>query len=132
MWRQKADQQKRNLYRQIFDTIVAKGDDSPVLCLFWTWGRAFPVADGDIAGTGTRVKNGYHDLKTLLQAHHRHFIRITWRWGLQFAMWLIAPKGILEELRIALDEASEDLRSQLIVNGCHNRLGNPHIEVAIV
>lgn len=47
MWREPADQLKRNRYGAIVEGLVHRGPDAPSLILFWTWGRAFLSADGD-------------------------------------------------------------------------------------
>jgi len=94
MWRQPADQLKRDHYRAIVDGVVRHGDDAPSLILFWTWGRNFPVAEGDLNGTLKHVKNGYQELRARFHDAGFRFVRVKWRWQLQFAMWVVVPRAI--------------------------------------
>ena len=48
MWRQPGDQRSRNRYGAIVHSLIRRGLDAPSLVLFWTWGRAFPIAEGDL------------------------------------------------------------------------------------
>ena len=131
MWRQNQDQPRRNRYRRIIERLIARGQESPLLMLFWTWGRAFPVADGDLDGTNTRVGNGYQELRGLLHQANRHFLRVTWRWRLQFAMWVLVPESHLTALCAALQRHCDDIRDHLQQRGCGGRLANPNIEVVV-
>jgi hypothetical protein len=131
MWSQDKDQPRRNRYRQIIERLIARGQGSPLLMLFWTWGRAFPVADRDLDGTNSPVENGYQELRGVLHQANKHFIRVTWRWGLQFAMWVLVPESHLEALSAALQRRCDDIRDHLQQRGCRGRLANPNIEVVV-
>jgi 23S rRNA A2030 N6-methylase RlmJ len=131
MWRQAQDQPRRNRYRRILDRLIQRGEESPSLMLFWTWGRAFPVADGDLDGTNDPVGNGYQELRNVLHQANRHFVRVTWRWGLQFAMWVLVPTPHLEALTAAIQLRCDELRDHLLHRGCGGRLANPDIQVAV-
>lgn len=131
MWRQEEDRQRRNRYRRVVENILAKGLDSPSLILFWTWGRAFPVAEGDLDGTNSPAGNGYQELRECLHRSGRRFIRITWRWGLQFAMWVLVPDSHVTALCAALQRECDATSNHLVRNGCGGRLANPAIDVAI-
>ena len=117
MWRQPADQIKRNRYGAVLDGLLRCGADCPSLILFWTWGRAFPVADGDLSGTNQPVKNGYQDLRAKLHKANVHFVRVTWRWGLQFAMWVVVPGAHVIALRDNIGMHCRLLRDHLIRHG---------------
>ena len=129
MWRDPADQDRRDRYRRIVDRVASP--TSPELVLFWTWGRAFPAADGDLAGTSEAVRNGYQELRGVLHAGDRHFIRVTWRRGLQFVMWVTAPAPHLESLGLAIDRSCARLVDHLEERGCDDRLSHAAVEVAI-
>jgi hypothetical protein len=129
MWRQAQDQLRRNRYRRIIERLIARGDESPSLLLFWTWGRAFPVADGDLNGTNTPVPNGYQGLRDVLHQGNRRFIRVTWRWGLQFAMWVLVPEPYLDALCAALQLRCDEVRDHLQQGGY--QFTNPNIDVVV-
>lgn len=129
MWRQPKDQARRNRYRRIVERVIALGDASPMLVLFWTWGRAFPVADGDLDGTATPVRGGYQELRGVLRRANRRFVRVTWRWGLQFAMWAVVPDSDLDGLRVELQRRCDELATHLQRHG--TRLANPQITVVL-
>jgi hypothetical protein len=131
MWRQEEHQHQRDRYKNIFDQLIRAGDNSPLLILFWTWGRAFPVAEGDLGGTSKRVSNGYQDLREQLNKSGRHFIRVTWRWGLQFVMWILVPDSDLVELAAKLQRQCDALRDHLLARGCQGRLSNPNVQILI-
>ena len=131
MWRQPADQQRRDHYGAIVDGLVKHGPDAPSLVLFWTWGRAFPVAAGDLDGTATPVRNGYADLRAKLHNAGFRFVLVKWRWGLQFAMWVVVPAGQLTALRDDIDLHCGLLTNHLMRNGCRQSLSQPQIEVAV-
>jgi hypothetical protein len=102
IWRQNCYQPRRNRYRRIVEQLIARGQESPLLLLFWTWGNDFPGAVGDLDGTKKPVRDGYQELRCLLHQAKRHFIRVTWRWRFQFAMWVLVPDSHLEALAAAL------------------------------
>jgi hypothetical protein len=129
MWRQSQDQPRRNRYRRIVERLIGRGQQSPLLLLFWTWGHAFPVAEGDLNGTNESVPNGYQELRGLLHQANRHFIRVTWRWGLQFAMWILVPDSHLVALSDALRLRCDELRDHLQQRGCNGQQANPDIAV---
>ena len=131
MWRQDQDQPRRDRYRGVIDRVVSKGQDAPSLILFWTWGRAFPVAEGDLDGTSSPVRNGYQELRECLHCAGRRFIRVTWRWGLQFAMWVLVPDPHLTGVCAALRRECDATRNHLVRGGCSGRLANPNIDVVI-
>ena len=132
MWREARDQRLHNRYRRIVEQLIARGDESPSLVIFWTWGRAFPIADGDLDDTNRRVANGYQELRDLLHQADRHFIRVTWRWGLQFAMWVIVPDSHLRALCDAVQRRCDELRDHVQQHrGCRVRLANPDIKVLV-
>jgi hypothetical protein len=128
MWRRRRHQCRRDLYRRIFDRLLALPEPPP-LVLFWTWGRAFKAAVGDIEGARPPVRNGYQELRQLLHTTDRSFIRVSWRWGLQFAMWIVVPAAHLQPLEEALQWRCNEIRDHLLNNGC--RLINPDIRVTV-
>lgn len=131
MWRQPVDQHKRDRYGAIIDGLVAHGLDAPSLVLFWTWGRAFPVAESDLDGTATPVRNGYADLRAKLHEAGFHFVLVKWRWGLQFAMWVVVPAAQLTGLRDDIDLHCRLLSNHLSRYGCSQSLSQPRVEVAV-
>ena len=131
IWRQDQDRPRRDRYRRIIDTLVAQGEEAPALILFWTWGRAFPVARGDLDGTSEPAANGYQDLRSVLHGADKPFIRVTWCWGLQFAMWVSVPHSHLEPLRAVLQQRCDELLDHLDRQGCGRRLANPTVEVRV-
>ncbi len=131
MWRQDHDQLRRNRYRRIVDLLIDRGQDSPLLILFWTWGRDFRIADGDLNGTNARVGNGYQELRDRLHQAGRHFIRVSWRWGLQFAMWVLVPDSHLNDLCVALQRQCNDVCDHLLRYGCRGRLASPNVQVIV-
>ena len=113
MWRQPCHQAQRDRYGQIVDAVCELNQESPLLVLFWTWGRAFPAADGDLNDSNHRIRNGYQDLRCRLHKAGRHFIRILWRWQLQFAMWVLVPDSQQRELVNALRQHCSNVRAHL-------------------
>jgi hypothetical protein len=130
MWRQPEHQASRDRYRSICEQLLAL-EDAPQLVLFWTWGRAFPVADADLGGTSQPARNGYHQLRQLLHDADRHFIRVRWRWGLQFAMWVVVPAVHLRPLEASVRYRCTEIRDHLRSHGCAQRLSSPDIEVTV-
>jgi hypothetical protein len=130
MWRQPGDRKRRNRYPRIFDQLLAL-PEPPQLLLFWTWGRAFPVADGDLQGTNAPVTNGYQELRQVLHSGNRHIVRVSWRWGLQFAMWVVLPPSHLEPFALTLRQRCDEIRDHLRRHGCASRLSRPDIEVLV-
>ena len=126
MWRQACHQAQRDLYGRIVDAVIAQGQESPLLALFWTWGRAFPAAEGDLQDTNCRVANGYQDLRARLLQAGRHLISIVWRWELQFAMWVLVPDSQQHALTTALRQRCHEVREHLLrskdVTGVNVRL----------
>src|SRR5579864_3104062 len=131
MWRQPSDQRKRDRYGAIIDALARRGADAPSLILFWTWGRAFPIAEGDLNGTIEPVRNGYTELRARLLAAGLHFVLVKWRWGLQFAMWVVVPGVHLVALRNDIDLHCRLLSDHLVQHGCRYRMSHPVIEVAL-
>jgi len=131
MWRQDQDQLRRDRYGRIIDSLLGREEDSPLLSLFWTWGQAFPAADGDLKDTNTRVRHGYQDLRDRLHRVGRRFIRVAWRWGLQFAMWILVPDSHLIGLSVALQQRCSEMRDHLLRRGCRGRLTCPDVEVIV-
>jgi hypothetical protein len=131
MWRQPADQFKRDRYGAVIQGLLGRGADAPSLILFWTWGRAFPVADGDLNGTNHPVRNGYQELRAKLHNAGFRFVRVTWRWGLQFAMWIVVAEEHLAALRDEIGMHCRLLRDHLILHGCGRDLPHPIGNVAI-
>ncbi|GEM_PF-320232 len=127
MWRQRSDQAKRDRYGAIIDGLVSRGPDAPSLVLFWTWGKAFPVADADLDGTASPVPNGYAELRAKLHKAGFAFILIRWRWELQFAMWVVVPADHVTALRDAIDCHCRLLSDHLTRHGC----GQSQVEVTI-
>ena len=113
MWRQSHHQAQRDRYGRIVDAVIAQGQQSPLLVLFWTWGRAFPVAEGDLRDTNRRVSNGYQDLLDRLLQAGRNLISVVWRWGLQFAMWVLVPDSQQHALAAALRQRCGELNDHL-------------------
>jgi hypothetical protein len=128
MWRRRKHQCCRDRYRRIFDQLLAL-PAPPQLVLFWTWGRAFQAAVGDIEGARPPVPNGYQELRQLLRDANHSFIRVCWRWGLQFAMWIVVPAAHLQPLEAALKLRCDEIRDHLLSNGCG--LINPDIRITI-
>jgi hypothetical protein len=131
MWRQPRDQHKRDRYGSIIDGLIRHGSQAPSLVLFWTWGQAFLAADGDLDGTAIPVRNGYSDLRARLHIAGFHFVLVKWRWGLQFAMWLVVPAGQLAMLRDDVDFHCQTLSNHLLRHGCRQNLSQPHIEISV-
>jgi hypothetical protein len=131
MWRQPSHQGKRDCYGAIIDGLVSRGLDAPSLVLFWTWGQAFPVAEGDLEGTASTVVNGYAELRAKLHKAGFHFVLVKWRWGLQFAMWVVVPAEHLTEMRDDIDSHCQVLSNHLISHGCGHSLSHPRVEVAV-
>lgn len=131
MWRARRDQDKRDRYGAIIDGLVGRRPDAPCIILFWTWGRAFPVAHADLHGTAKSVKNGYAELRAKLHEGGFDFVLIKWLWGLQFAMWVVVPAGQLAALRDAIDYHCRLLSDHLIQHGCSQSLSHPHVAVTI-
>lgn len=131
MWRQPQDQVKRDRYAAVLDALVRRGPDAPCLVLFWTWGRAFRIAEGDLNGTTKPVKNGYQELRRKLHKAGLHFVLIRWRWGLQFAMWVLIPGEHLAALRKNIDAHCRVLTDHLVRHGCKRNLRHPRIKVTI-
>lgn len=131
MWREEKHQSQRDRYRSILDQLTALGQDSPLLTLFWTWGQAFDVADRDLAGTSRAVPNGYHALRALLHDVRGPFIRVTWRWGLQFAMWVVVPDSHVNALCVSLQCRCDQLRDHIRRHGGKERLGDPNVLVRL-
>lgn len=113
MWRRVCHQAQRDRYGRIVDTVIAKGRESPLLVLFWTWGHAFTAADGDLQGTNRRVSNGYQELRARLLGAGRYLISIVWRWDLQFAMWVLVPDSQRHGLTAALRQRCHEVREHL-------------------
>lgn len=113
MWRQCCHQPQRDRYGQIIDAVCEPSQESPLLVLFWTWGRNFPAADGDLNDSNHRIRNGYQDLRCRLHKAGRSFIRILWRWRLQFAMWVLVPDSQQRELVNALRQQCSNVRENL-------------------
>ena len=99
----------RDRYGRIVDGLISRGANAPTLILFWTWGRAFPVADADLDGTAQPVRNGYAMLRDKLHGAGFRFVLIKWRWGLQFAMWVVVPDEHLEPLRDEISHYCDQL-----------------------
>jgi hypothetical protein len=131
MWRQPSDRAKRNRYGVIVDALVRRGPDTPSLILFWTWGRAFPIADGDLDGTAVPVRNGYSELRSNLHKAGLHFVVVKWRWGLQFAMWVLVPSAQVAALREELDNHCHLLSDHLIRRGAGRSMSHPEVQVAV-
>ena len=131
MWRQAEHQPQRDRYRKIIDQLISQGESSALFTLFWTWGRAFPAAQGDLNGTGPQVRNGYQELREQLHLAGRHFIRVSWRWGLQFAMWVLVPDSHLTGLFKALQRSCNALRDHLLRGECRGQLSSPNVQVVI-
>jgi len=131
MWRQPSDQAKRNRYGAIVDGLVKHGGDAPSVILFWTWGRAFPIAAGDLNGKVEPVRNGYGELRAKLHQAGLHFVLVKWRWGLQFAMWVVVPVLHVAALRDHIALHCDLLSDHLIRHGCSHRLSHPLVEVEV-
>ena len=129
MWRQIEDQAKRDLYSAIVDGLIGRLPDAPSLILFWTWGRSFPVADGDVNGTGKPVKNGYADLRTRLHASGLRIVVVKWRWDLQFAVWVVVPAAHAEALGEDVASHCVLLTDHLTRNRYHLKMHAPQVEI---
>ena len=113
MWRQECHQVQRDRYREIVGAVTERAEDSALLALFWTWGQNFRAAEGDLHDTNDAVPGGYQDLRRLLHGSGRHFIRIAWRWELQFAMWVLVPESRRCDIATALRRHCRTLRDCL-------------------
>ena len=131
MWRQDEHQRQRDRYGRIIESLIERGDQSPLLILFWTWGQAFTAADGDLEGTSTVVSNGYQDLRNRLHQAGRGFIRVKWRWGLQFGMWIVVPNSDLQPLCAKLLQRCNELRDHILGRGCKTRLAHPNVDLRV-
>jgi hypothetical protein len=131
MWRQPQHRRQRDRYGAIIDGLIQHGPDAPSMVLFWTWGRAFPIAEGDLNGAIEPVKNGYQDLRGRLHGAGFQFIEVKWRWGLQFAMWVVAPGEHLAPLRKDIDIGCRALSDHLLRYSCGQNLLHPQVEVSI-
>ena len=98
MWRQSSHQAKRTRYKAIINGLIRRNNDAPVCIIFWTWGRHFPIAMGDLMGISKPVRSGYQDLRGVLHTAGLKFILVDWRWNLQFAMWIVVPSAQLVPL----------------------------------
>ena len=107
------------------------GRGHPLAGTWETWVAPNTIADGDLDDTNDRVGNGYQELRGLLHQANRHFIRVTWRWGLQFAMWVIVPDSHLGALCGAVQRHCDELREHLQHRGCRDRLANSNIAVVV-
>ena len=133
MWRQTRDRVRRARYRRIVDAVTAKGQDAPLLMLFWTWGRAFPIAEGDLNGTNSPVENGYQEPSQ--HAASRGPALHSDRVALGSAV-----RDVGRGSRGAPGRAPPSARAGVqchagspcpLEKGCGGRLGNPEIHVAI-
>ena len=129
MWRQAEHQAQRNRYGTIIDRLIAKGGEAPSLILFWTWGRHFPAADGDLAGTAEPVRNGYSDLRNKLHEGGLHLVIVKWRWELQFAMWVVVPEAHVRAVRNDIDLHCRLLTDHLTRNGYGSDLSHPDVDI---
>ena len=117
MWRQPVHQVKRDRYRSIINGLIRRYNEAPACIIFWTWGRAFAVAEGDLIGTSSPVLNGYQDLRGALHTAGFKFILVEWRWNLQFAMWIIVPAAQLIPLHHEISFHCRMLTDHLIRHG---------------
>lgn len=131
MWRQQKDQTKRDHFLRIITNLIGRGDDAPSLILFWTWGQAFLAAEGDLNGTAKSVNNGYRELRDKLHNAGFHFVLVKWRWGLQFAMWVIVPRALLSAVRDEIDSQGRRLADHLLRHGNGGKLEHPSIKETI-
>jgi 23S rRNA A2030 N6-methylase RlmJ len=129
MWRQRSHQEKRNQYKAIINALIRRKNDAPLCIIFWTWGRHFPIAMGDLKGISKPVLGGYQDLRGTLHAEGRRFILVEWRWGLQFAMWIIAPTAQLSPLHHEISFHCRMLTDHLARHGYHPT--KPKVNVSI-
>ncbi len=129
IWRQPADQLKRDHYRAFVDGLIRRKADAPSFILFWTWGRAFQAADGDLDGTSKNVANGYQDLRSALHGAGRRIVLVKWRWRLQFAMWVLVPREQVGPLREEINVHCRMLTDHLTRNGY--RPTDPRVHVTI-
>ena len=129
MWRQSSHQVKRDRYRAIISGLIGRHNDAPSCIIFWTWGRAFPIAVGDLTGTSSPVLNGYQDLRSVLHTAELKFILVEWRWNLQFAMWIIVPTAQLIPLHHEISFHCRMLTDHLTRHGyCPTK---PQVKVTI-
>ncbi|HEV7674981.1 MAG TPA: hypothetical protein VGQ12_10660 [Candidatus Angelobacter sp.] len=129
MWRQPSHQAKRNRYKAIVDGLISCKNDAPLCIIFWTWGRHFPIAMGDLIGINTPVQNGYQDLRSILHTVGLKFILVEWRWNLQFAMWIIVPRAQLTSLHQEISIHCSMLTDHLARHGYWPT--KPHVNVTI-
>jgi hypothetical protein len=129
MWRQAEHQAQRDRYGAIIDGLIAHASEAPSLILFWTWGRNYPSAESDLDGTAEPVKNGYAELRAKLHRAGFQIAVVRWRWGFQFAMWVVVPVVHLVALRDDIDSHCRILTDHLIQNGYSGPLRYPQVEL---
>ena len=66
------------------------------LSVFVAWGQDNIGAGADLRGDGNGVANGYQDLRAIIGSERR--IVVEWCWGQYFAMLLVVPPAIREEV----------------------------------
>jgi hypothetical protein len=129
MWRQAEHQPQRDRYGTIIDRLIARGGEAPSLILFWTWGRHFPAADGDLDGTAEPVRHGYSNLRGKLHEAGLHLVIVKWRWELQFAIWVVLPEAHITAFREDIDLHCRLLTDHLTRNGYGLDLSHPLVEI---
>jgi hypothetical protein len=129
MWRQPEHQAQRDQYVAIVDGLIARADEGPSLILFWTWGQNYSSADADLDGTAEPVNNGYAEPRAKFHRVGLHLVIVKWRWGLQFAMWVLAPITYVQALRDEIDSHCRLLTYHLVRNGHVPGLDRPCVEI---
>ena len=66
------------------------------LSVFVAWGQDNVGARADLCGDGSGASNGYRDLRAIIGSERR--IVVEWCWGQYFAMLLVVPPAIREEV----------------------------------
>lgn len=66
------------------------------LSVFVVWGQDNVGARADLCGDGSGASNGYRDLRAIIGSERR--IVVEWCWGQYFAMLLVVPPAIREEV----------------------------------
>ncbi len=124
------DQNERDSYGRVVDALIRRAADSPLLVLFWAWGRDNIGAEADLSGSGEIIRNGYQDLLGRLITSRMQVVLVQWTWGFRFAMWLVVPAEHAVSLRDAIEANCNSLSDHLRRNG--QRWTHAKVAVTIV
>jgi len=127
------DRTLRRVYRRIFDQLsAASPSEMPCLLMFWTWGNDFPTARSEIGKHDrAQVPDGYRAIRSIVSGRGRRYIRISWTWQLQFAMWVFVPNRHLDAMKSAIETRCAALAEHLAAKHCKALFADPSINVAV-